>query len=303
MNNILQRIKKGPTKLPPKIMLIGVEGVGKSTAGAQMPNPVFICGESGLVGHQFADVPNYTPENWQDVLDFVDALAADPSGYKSLVIDTLDWIEPLLYAHVVSAQNKPEYKTIADIPFGRGTPLAQNEARKLIVRLDKVNAAGMNVLILSHSQQKTVKNPLGDDYDHFESSVNAKICGIFKQWVDEILFARFEVFTETKNNRVRAYGGNMRIVETEHSAAWDAKNRYGLPEQMPLDMVAIMEAITKGNGGDAKAAEIELRGLLERLPKDKADKTLKWLETPPSVVDLQKVLNNVKNAIKEAENG
>ena len=147
-------IKKGPSARPPKIMLIGVEGVGKSTAGAQMPAPVFICGENGLVGPQFEDVPNYTPEKWQDVLDFVDALAAEPSGYKSLVIDTLDWIEPMLYAHVVNSQNKPEYKTIADIPFGRGIPLAQNEARKLIVRLDKVNAAGMNVLILSHSQEQ-----------------------------------------------------------------------------------------------------------------------------------------------------
>jgi hypothetical protein len=71
---------------------------------------------------------------------------------------------------------------------------------------------------------------------------------------------------------------------------------------MPLDMLAILSAMD-GNGGDAKAVEIELRGLLERLPNDKADKTLKWLETPRSVVDLQKVLNNVKNAIKEAENG
>ena len=301
--DIKSLIKKGPSARPPKIMLIGVEGVGKSTAGAQMPAPVFICGENGLVGPQFEDVPNYTPEKWQDVLDFVDALAADKSGYKTLVIDTLDWLEPMLYAEVVRKANKPAIKNIEDFGYGKGYVLAQNEARQLIARLDKANASGLNILLLSHSQQKTVKNPLGDDYDHFESKMNAKVGGIFKEWADAVLFARFEVFTHKTGNAVKATGGSTRVVETTHSAAWDAKNRFGLPEQMPLDMAAILEAITNGNGGDKKALEIEIKGLIESLPKEKADKTLEWLKKPHTVTDLQKVLNNIKNTIKGAENG
>lgn len=299
MNNLLSKIKKGPTKLPPKIMLIGVEGVGKSTAGASMPNPIFVCGESGLVGPQFDGIPNFTPENWKDILDFCEELAATPGDFRTLVIDTLDWVEPMLYAHVCA---EGKQKNIECFGYGKGYVLAQQEARKLLVALDKVNRAGLNILLLSHSQLRKVQNVLGDDYDHFESKLNAKVGGIFKEWADAVLFARFETFVENKDGKVKAYGGSTRVVETTHSAAWDAKNRYGLPEQMPLDMLAILSAMD-GNGGDAKAAEIELRGLLERLPKDKADKTLKWLETPRSVVDLQKVLNNVKNAIKEAENG
>lgn len=298
-NNLLSKIKKGPTKLPPKIMLIGVEGVGKSTAGASMPNPIFVCGESGLVGPQFDGIPNFTPESWKDILDFCEELAATPGDFRTLVIDTLDWVEPMLYAYVCA---EGKQKNIEGFGYGKGYVLAQQEARKLLVALDKVNRAGLNILLLSHSQLRKVQNVLGDDYDHFESKLNAKVGGIFKEWADAVLFARFETFVENKDGKVKAYGGSTRVVETTHSAAWDAKNRYGLPEQMPLDMLAILSAMD-GNGGDAKAAEIELRGLLERLPKDKADKTLKWLETPRSVVDLQKVLNNVKNAIKEADNG
>lgn len=298
-NNLLSKIKKGPTKLPPKIMLIGVEGVGKSTAGASMPNPIFICGESGLVGPQFDGIPNFTPESWKDILDFCEELATTPGDFRTLVIDTLDWVEPMLYAHVCA---EGKQKNIEGFGYGKGYVLAQQEARKLLVALDKVNRAGLNILLLSHSQLRKVQNVLGDDYDHFESKLNGKVGGIFKEWADAVLFARFETFVEKVDNKVKAYGGSTRVVETTHSAAWDAKNRYGLPEQMPLDMLAILTAMD-GNGGDAKAAEIELRGLLERLPKDKADKTLKWLETPRSVVDLQKVLNNVKNAIKEADNG
>ena len=301
--NILEQIKKGPTVKPPKIMLIGVEGVGKSTAGAQMPDPVFMCSESGLVGPQFDGIPNYTPTKWQDALDFCDALAAGGHAYETLVIDTLDWLEPMLYAEVVRKAGKQDIKNIEDFGYGKGYVLAQGEARQLIARLDKVNAAGLNVLLLSHSQQKTVKNPLGDDYDHFESKMNAKVGGIFKEWADAVLFARFEVFTEKSNNRVKAYGGSTRVVETTHSAAWDAKNRYGLPEQMPLDMAVILNAMKNGNGGDAKALEIEIKGLCERLPKDKADKTLAWLSKPRAVIDLRNTLNKIKQTIKEADNG
>ena len=61
--SLLDKITKNQKPRAPRIMMIGVEGVGKSTAGASMPNPVFICGESGLVGPQFAEIPSFTPEN------------------------------------------------------------------------------------------------------------------------------------------------------------------------------------------------------------------------------------------------
>ena len=283
-------------------MLIGVEGVGKSTAGANMPNPVFMCSESGLVGPQFEDVPNFTPKSWKEALEFIDALAADPGDFKTLVVDTLDWLEPMLYAKVVADAKKPDIKNIEDFGYGKGYVLAQNEARQLIARLDKVNAAGMNVLLLSHSQLKTVKNPTGEDYDHFESKINAKVGGIFKEWADAVLFARFEVFTRKDGLKAKAYGGDTRVVETTHSAAWDAKNRFGLPEQMPLDMGSILEAITHGAGDEQKLVK-EIENLVGELPVDKADKTIEWLKKPHTATELRKVLNNVKNAIKEADNG
>ena len=300
--DIKSLIKKGPTTRPPKIMLIGVEGVGKSTAGANMPSPVFMCSESGMVGPQFADVPNFTPKSWKEALEFIDALAADPGDFKTLVVDTLDWLEPMLYAKVVADAKKPDIKNIEDFGYGKGYVLAQNEARQLIARLDKVNAAGMNVLLLSHSQLKTVKNPTGEDYDHFESKINAKVGGIFKEWADAVLFARFEVFTRKDGLKAKAYGGDTRVVETTHSAAWDAKNRFGLPEQMPLDMGSILEAITHGAGDEQKLVK-EIENLVGELPVDKADKTIEWLKKPHTATELRKVLNNVKNAIKEADNG
>lgn len=274
--SLLDKITKNQKPRAPRIMMIGVEGVGKSTAGASMPNPVFICGESGLVGPQFAEIPSFTPENWGEILAFLDELAANRGDFKTIVIDTLDWVEPMLYSHVCT---KNGHKNIEDFGYGKGYVVAQQEARQLLMRLDRLNMEGMNVLLLCHSQIKTVNNPVGDNYDHFESKLNAKISGIFREWCDCVLFAQFDMYTRKDGMRSKAYGGDGRIVQTTHSAAWDAKNRYGLPEVMPLDMGAIMEAITQGQPQDTEALKAEFLGYVKNMRPDIAQKATKWLES------------------------
>ena len=307
---LLDKIQKGQKARSPRIMLIGVEGVGKSTAGASMPNPIFICGESGLVGPQFAEIPSFTPDNWGEALQFIDELTKAPGDFKSLVIDTLDWVEPMLYAYVCT---KAGHKNIEDFGYGKGYVVAQQEARQLLARLDRLNEMGMNILILCHSQIKTVNNPCGDNYDHFEAKVNAKIGGIFKEWCDAVLFAQFDMYTKKDGMRSKAFGGDGRIVQTTHSAAWDAKNRYGLPEVMPLDMGAILEAITQGQPQDVEALKSEFMGYVKGMRPDIAQKATKWLESGKWTVQqlAQKVnsyrvkesVNNNVTDKKEADNG
>ena len=306
--SLLEKITKQQKPRAPRIMMIGVEGVGKSTAGASMPNPVFICGESGLVGPQFAEIPSFTPDNWGEILQFLDELAANKGDFKTIVIDTLDWVEPMLYSHVCS---KNGHKNIEDFGYGKGYVVAQQEARQLLMRLDRLNMEGMNVLLLCHSQIKTVNNPVGDNYDHFESKLNAKISGIFREWCDCVLFAQFDMYTKKDGMRSKAYGGDGRIVQTTHSAAWDAKNRYGLPEVMPLDMGAIMEAIMQGQPQDIESLKVEFLGYVKTMRPDIAQKATKWLEsgkwTPSQLA--QKVNSyrvkqniNVTEEKKEADN-
>lgn len=307
---LLDNVKKGGTKRPPRIMMIGVEGVGKSTAGASMPNPLFICCENRLVGPQFENTDSIVPKSWDDIIKTIDELIADSHGYKTLVIDTLDWMEPMLYTHVCT---KAGYKNIEDFGYGKGYVVAQQEARQLIVRLEKLNFAGMNIMLLAHSIVKTVNNPAGDNYDRYEGKMNAKIGGLFKEWCDVILFAHFDMYTKKDGTRTKAFGGDGRIVQTTHSAAWDAKNCFGLPEVMPLDMVAILEAITQGQPQDVEALKAEFMGYVNGMRPDIAQKATKWLESGKWTVQqlAQKVnsyrvkesVNNNVTDKKEADNG
>lgn len=305
--SLLNNIKKGQSANPPRIMLIGVEGVGKSTAGASMPNPLFICSENGLVGPQFDNVSSFNPTSWADILALLDEIASSKTDFKSIVIDTLDWVEPMLYAHVIKKAAKPDIKSIEDFGYGKGYIVAQQEARQLITRLEKLNSMGFYILILSHSQIKTFQNPVGENYDRYEPKVNLKIAGLFKEWCDTILFAQFDSYTRKEGMKAKAYGGSARIVQTTHSAAWDAKNRYGLPEVMTLDMGEILTAMNVNACKDTSDMEEELKGYIAKMKSEDAEKWNKWLDgrkwTPDQLAQkLNKLRVNESKNEKETEN-
>lgn len=305
--SLLNNIKRGQSVNPPRIMMIGVEGVGKSTAGASMPNPLFICSENGLVGPQFDNVSSFNPSSWADILAVLDEIAANKTEFKSIVIDTLDWVEPMLYAHVCANQGKG-CKNIEDFGYGKGYIVAQQEARQLITRLEKLNSMGFYIMILCHSQIKTFQNPVGENYDRYEPKVNLKIAGLFKEWCDTILFAQFDSFTRKEGMKAKAYGGQARIVQTTHSAAWDAKNRYGLPEVMTLDMVEILKAMNVTAEKDTTDMEKELQGYIKKMKEEDAEKWNKWYNsrkwTPEQLaqkLNKLRVSENMNNE-KEGEN-
>ncbi len=299
-------IRKGPTERPPRIVLIGVEGVGKSTAGAQMEAPIFLCAEDGLVGPQFAEVPSYSAPSWDEALSFLDWLATEQHEFKSLVLDTLDWLEPKLYGYICKRDNKA---SVEDYGYGKGYIVAAEEFRILLGKLDAINRKGMAILVLAHSQIKAFNNPLGDNYDRYEPKVAKQIAGMTKEWADAVLFARFQVFTAKgkSDTKVKGFGGQERIVHTSHSAGWDAKNRYGLPDEMPLDMGAILDAIRSGNGAGGETADsltAEIQNLSADLPADKKAAVEKaTTEAGNDAASLGRVLNRVRVILQNLQKG
>ncbi|MCS6901519.1 MAG: MAPEG family protein, partial [Myxococcales bacterium] len=100
MHAIPTATKKNPTALAPnraiglrplRVVLYGVEGVGKSTFASQAPDPIFLCAEEGAVGLDVARFP--TAHTWIEVLEAIRVLTHEEHPYKTLVIDSLDWLE------------------------------------------------------------------------------------------------------------------------------------------------------------------------------------------------------------------
>lgn len=228
---------------PPRIVLNCVEGFGKTTTGAFAPNPAILMsrGESGYATLRKAglvpDCDCVELAAWDDVLAQVDDLAdpADPHG--AVVLDALGGFERLCHEYVCRRDFGGNWGETGFSSFQRGPEVAVPEWLQLLQRLDKVRAVkGIPVLILSHSKVKSFKNPLGPDFDRYIADCHEKTWGVTHKWADAVLFGTYITVTQEdrKTKRTKGIGGTERIIHTERSDGFDAKNRYGMPPSLAV---------------------------------------------------------------------
>ena len=219
-----------------KALIYGAPGVGKSSLGAFAPSPLFIDLENGLARVNCAKTPKLSSmEEVKDALRYV----VQSQKYKTAVIDTIDELEKLLTQKVLlewNAANKVKAKTLADIPYGRGGDLIVNEWRNLIEVFNILVERGKNVLLIGHEQVVKFENPTDANYDFFTVNIHKKAAPVVMAKLDAVLFARFEaIVKESQSGKGKAVATGERVLMTNQGASWIAKNRFQLPERMPLD--------------------------------------------------------------------
>lgn len=259
----LAQVTRGPIKKPMRILVHGPEGVGKSTFGAGAPSPIFLGAEDGTNTLDVARFPE--PKTLAHVREAVRELLEQPHDYKTLVIDSADWIEPLVWAEVCADGGKAN---IEDFGFGKGYGTAlvkwQELLRGDLNRLRDVR--GMHIVVLAHSHVKNFKNPEADDYDRYQLKTKDNTSAFLKEWSDAVLFANFETLIDDKSGRAKGQSTGKRFLFTTRRPAFDAKNRYGLPDRIGLSWRALEDAIA---AVDPKALRAEAEGLIGLIPEDK----------------------------------
>lgn len=238
-------ITRGRQAAPLRAVVYGPEGVGKTTFAAAWPGAVFIDIEDGSAHYDVARLPR--PGAWDELIATVKA-AAGIAEVGTLVIDTADAAEELCVRHVLKKYNKTG---IEDFGYGKGHTYASEEFGRLLGALDEVKAAGKNVLVVAHSQIRKFEQPdeLGA-YDRWELKLSKKDAPMLKEWSDLLLFVNFktDIMTNEKTKKAKATGGKRRVMYASHSASWDAKNRLGLPDEMPFDFAQVASVVPGGAG-------------------------------------------------------
>ena len=211
------------------LFLYGPPKIGKSTLGSFMPNPLFLPTDPGL--KKIKAKKGQMIRNFRSLDKALQEIKIGDHNYKSLIIDTMTGIERILSVKV--AQNSGK-SSIEDMGFGKGyAKLAEAVADFINILEDIRSERNMNVLLISHSHIKPIHDPsVAESYDHHEPELHKRTWPVIKQWVDAILFTHTEVFID-KENRKGIQGD--RVIETGYSPAWEAGNRLGWPEQIPLD--------------------------------------------------------------------
>ena len=233
---LLEQVQRGRVSAPRRTLVYGTHGIGKSTFGAMAEAPIFIQTEDGLAGIDCERFPLAT--KYRDVLAAMGELYTEPHEYRTVVLDSLDWLERLIFVEVCANRN---VESIEDIGYGKGYVFALTQWREVLAGLDALrNDRGMNVILIAHAQIERFANPETDTYDRYSPRLQKLASALVQEWCDDVLFATYRIHTKTTNEgfdrkRVQAIGSGERIVRTTERPAHVAKNRLGLPEEFPLD--------------------------------------------------------------------
>ena len=241
-----------------KIIIYGVEGVGKSTLAAQFPDPLFIDVEGGTSQMNVRRIQR--PATWEELLSLIIEVAKTPGICKTLVLDTLDWAEALCIEFILGKFNQ---KSIEAFGYGRGYTYLAEEWSKLVAALNAVIASGVNVVAIAHARQRKIELPdQAGSFDHWELKLTKQVAPVMKEWSDLLLFCNYETFVvSTETNSKKAVGGR-RVMYTNHAPTYDAKNRHNLPDVMDLDFSGLAPLF--GDAEPAPSPIDQLRGLMER---------------------------------------
>ena len=237
------QITRGIIQKPQKVVIYGPEGIGKTTLAAQFPNPLFVDTEGGSGHVDVNRIDGLT--SWQMLIDAVTWIRDYPYECGgTLVIDTADWAETLCIQAVC---REHDWKGIEDAGYGKGYTYVKERFGQLLNLLSEVCDRGLNVVVTAHSCIVKFEQPdEAGAYDRYELKLLRKqTAPMLKEWADALLFANFKtiVTTETskdgKVTKAKAQGGRNRVLYTTHAAAWDAKNRWGLPDEVPMEWKCI----------------------------------------------------------------
>lgn len=229
------KIESGLEKRPLKVVIYGAEGIGKSTFASQFPEPLFLDTEGGTSSLNIKRVK--CGSSWEYLLSCVNEVIKNPSICKTLVIDTADWAESLCTKYVCEKYRK---SNIEEFGFGKGYVYLQDEFSKLLTALDKLIELGVNAVVTAHGKPRKFELPEeAGQFDRWEMKLTKQVAPLLKEWCDMLLFCNYKTYVVTTENNTKKAQGGKRVVYTSHHACWDAKNRYGLPDELDLDFKGI----------------------------------------------------------------
>lgn len=243
MSSKLSMVKESCDPLPPRITIYGPEKIGKSTFCADAPNPVALDIEGGF---EFIKINRFSPDGLLEVFEFIDELLNEDHEFKTLAIDSADWLERLIQTTIAAEEGQ---NNISDVPYGAGYKKVAGAFSQLLEKLEELRQKKkMAIIFTAHANIKRFDDPVNESYDRYQLKLHDQVMALLQEWCDCILFATNKVYVSSKEKRFnkevnKAKGGGERIVKTVGHPAYVAGNRLNLPDELPLSFAALQDAI------------------------------------------------------------
>lgn len=246
----LKNLVRKKSEKPPRIVIYGVPGVGKTSLAAEFPNPIFIQTEEGAGNLELTSFSEKPLSSAKEVDEAIELLLTDEHDFKTVVLDSLDWFEPLLWA-AVCKRNK--WENIEDPGFGKGYLALDNDWRYFLGRMNTLrDERNMTVILLAHEQIKTFSDPERDSYDQYQLRLHKRAADMVTENADVVGFMNYitminrekKAFGSKDDYVAKGTGSGQRTLYLAERPAFTAKNRFDMPPSV---------LINRGNGYEALA--------------------------------------------------
>jgi len=242
----LSNVITGAAMAPPRLLIYGPPGVGKTTLAAGAGKGcIFVPTEEG------ADVVGVDrfplAQSVADVMKALDELLTEKHDYTTVTIDSLDWFEALTWQQVCDDHKIPSVEALG---YGKGYVESLTHHRAMLGKLTQLKRErGMACVLLAHSQVKRFEDPTTEAFDRFEIKLHRRASDLYTEFADVVGFAQARTTTkETTSSfgtkKIKAVGSGERVLRVASRPNFVAKTRYQMPDELPLEWNALISAIT-----------------------------------------------------------
>lgn len=233
----LSNLVRAKSDKPPRIVLYGVPGIGKTSLAAEFPDPIFIQTEEGAGNLELTTFSNGPLTSAAEVDEAIELLLTGDHEFRTVVLDSLDWFEPLLWA-AVCKRNK--WTSIEEAGYGRGYIELDADWRYFLGRMNALrDQRGMTVIYLAHEEIRSFSDPERDSYDRYRLRLHKRAAEMVVEHADVVGFMNYVATIRKEKGgfsreTAKASGAGQRVLHLAERPAFTAKNRFEMPDSLLL---------------------------------------------------------------------